>query len=165
MGLDVSTVREHAIVPKDRIGDFLVDLVNNVEHVDIVDDEEKEGWKPPKQNKKLRECVSRALHAGGFECSFTKSGDLSIETTDRWYDEMMDVLECAARHIEGEGYFVFYDAGDMWRYHLVEQEVFEENVCSILWTRGSKYSLVKETDLDIDIDDPVAAEKLKQALP
>jgi hypothetical protein len=162
MGLDVSIIRQDAIIPKAKLRNFLVDVADSCDRANVRA-EDDEGWEPPKRKDRLQAAISRALEEYDFDCDFADGGDLFIAMRDRWADDMMDMLKSVSRHVDGVGYFVIYSDGDIWRYVLVDGQVFEQSVAAFVWS-GGKSHIAKEIDMDIDLDSVEDFEKLKKAL-
>lgn len=158
MGLNVDRLRSRCHVPRGKVRDLLTELVHCEGAVDA-------GWKAPGTRKKIVAEMNRVLRNFNLEAEGTKDGSVDIDFVgEKWYDEILDTFELISKFVKGPAYFVFTDAGDVWRYVLVDGAVHSQSVAGFLWASDIGTDLVEGVGVDIDLDVQTDRDKLKASL-
>lgn len=153
MGMTVDVLRSRAHVPKDKVRPLVNALVQQAE----------EDFEDPESDE-LFAALEGLLEDFGLEPEPNKDGSVDIEfVSEKWYDETLDAFQVISRFTEGEFYFAFQHAGDVWRYVLANGEVVEQSVAALIWAQNASAELT-DLNLDIDLDVVSDREKLKAAL-
>lgn len=160
MGLNIDRLRSRAHVPRGKVRDLLSTLVENDEACTFDGD-----WKMPGTRKRILADMNSILSNSNLEAVGTKDGSVDIDFVgEKWYDEIVYAFELISKFVEGPSYFVFTDAGDVWRYVLADGTVHSQSVAGFLWASDIENDLVEGVGIDIDLDVQTDRDKLKAIL-
>jgi len=156
VGMTVDVVRSRARVPMTKARDLLLGLseLNGDEDVDVPIGELAKEIQKYLLNYGLDSNVIRTKGKSFIDIDFV---------SEKWYDMILDAFEVISKFTEGESYFVFHDAGEMWRYVLSDGEVVEQSVACFIWTVDVG-TVLSDMGIDVNIDIVSDREKLKAAL-